>query len=170
MVSISKFHKDWLNTTMRTAKKHLENDDATARLATMMAKADLKARIYHLVGDLGAGKTAFTRAFIHALGHDGHVKSPTYTIAETYQVRGGKCAHLDLYRFESPEEWYHAGLDDVVEDAGIVFIEWPSMGEGYVPDPDVVVHLSVDGQGRSVEFEVEDEKLFQSIKEVLDGF
>jgi len=93
-----------------------------------------------LSGELGAGKSVLVRSVIHACGYEGRVKSPTYTLIETYDcagsaVRAGdlRIAHLDLYRISDPEELEYLGFDDVLDSNDLVFIEWPEQGAPRLP-------------------------------------
>jgi tRNA threonylcarbamoyladenosine biosynthesis protein TsaE len=94
---------------------------------------------------------------LHAAGHAGHVKSPTYTLAEPYRVsiagRPVDVIHFDLYRMGSPEEFLEAGFREYFNPAAICFVEWPERAETVLPPPDIHVFLSVAGQGRDVELQ-----------------
>lgn len=103
-----------------------------------------------LEGDLGAGKTAFTRALIHALGYKGRVKSPTYGLLEQYQLRGFQALHLDLYRISDPGELEFLGLEDLMDEQSIVLIEWPDRGGSWLPDADFLFRFSYANQGRKL--------------------
>lgn len=105
--------------------------------------------VMYLEGDLGAGKTTTARALLHALGVTGAVRSPTYTLIERYDIARGDVAHLDLYRIADPEELDYLALDEVAERACLWLIEWPQRGAGALPAPDLILHLAVDGHGRS---------------------
>ena len=99
-----------------------------------------------LEGDLGAGKTTFARYFIQALGHEGKVKSPTYTLCEPYPIELKDQAitihHFDLYRMRDPLEWQEAGFAEHFDVAGICLIEWPEKAEGTLPTFDIQIQLS----------------------------
>ena len=105
-------------------------------------------RIFHiwLEGDLGTGKTTFTRYLLRHLGYLGKVKSPTYTLCEPYEIYINQQAyflhHFDLYRMNSPQEWEEAGFKDILTNPGICLIEWPDKAEGTLPTPDVIFQLN----------------------------
>ena len=136
---------------------HLHDEPATAALGAALARALLPGLAIHLHGDLGAGKTALTRAMLHAAGHVGTVKSPTYTLSEPYRVRlDGKLVdviHFDLYRMSSPEEFLDAGFREDFNAHNICIVEWPEKAAPLLPSPDVNIILSVAGQGRDVELQ-----------------
>ena len=99
-----------------------------------------------LEGDLGAGKTTFARYLIQAMGHEGKVKSPTYTLCEPYPLQLKDQAitvhHFDLYRMRDPLEWQEAGFAEHFDVPGICLIEWPEKAEGTLPSFDIQVQLT----------------------------
>ena len=119
----------------------LQDEAATTRLAGLVAASAQPGWIVFLEGDLAAGKTFFARAFLHALGYVGSVKSPTFTVVETYQTGRGPVHHFDLYRINDPEELHYLGFDDTLAARAICLIEWPSRAVVGLPSPTVVVHL-----------------------------
>ena len=98
-----------------------------------------------LEGDLGAGKTTFARYLIQAMGHEGKVKSPTYTLCEPYPLQLKDQAitvhHFDLYRMRDPLEWQEAGFAEYFDIPGICLIEWPEKAEGTLPGFDIQIQL-----------------------------
>lgn len=99
-----------------------------------------------LEGDLGAGKTTFARYLIQAMGHEGKVKSPTYTLCEPYTLQFKDQAitvhHFDLYRMRDPLEWQEAGFAEHFDVPGICLIEWPEKAEGTLPGFDIQIQLT----------------------------
>lgn len=134
---------------------HLHEEAGTLALGAALAHAIAPGLTIYLHGDLGAGKTALTRAMLHALGHDGHVKSPTYTLAEPYLIETEcgtlQVVHFDLYRMSSPEEFLDAGFREHFNAETVCIIEWPEKADGVLPAPDLRISLSVAGEGRDVE-------------------
>ncbi|MFP5393450.1 MAG: tRNA (adenosine(37)-N6)-threonylcarbamoyltransferase complex ATPase subunit type 1 TsaE [Gammaproteobacteria bacterium] len=142
---------------MQSFRAHLPDEAATAALGAALARVLAPGLSIHLHGDLGAGKTALTRALLHAAGHAGTVKSPTYTLSEPYRVmldgRLVNVIHFDLYRMASPEEFLDAGFREEFNADNICIVEWPEKAAPVLPDPDVNVLLSVAGVGREVELQ-----------------
>jgi tRNA threonylcarbamoyladenosine biosynthesis protein TsaE len=143
--------------SMQHFKAYLADESATAAFGAALARALAPGLVIHLHGDLGAGKTALTRALLHAAGHQGKVKSPTYTLAEPYRIvlDGGpvNLIHYDLYRMSSSEEFLDAGFREDFDGHNICIVEWPEKGAPVLPPPDVSVWLSISGLGREVELQ-----------------
>ncbi|MBF8269774.1 MAG: tRNA threonylcarbamoyl adenosine modification protein YjeE [Gammaproteobacteria bacterium] len=107
------------------------------------------ARIY-LQGDLGAGKTTWVRGFLRGWQYTGTVKSPTYTLVETYHVHGQTIHHLDLYRINDPDELESIGIREYLDGAGICLVEWPEKGGELLAAPDIMVGIAMNGFKRNV--------------------
>lgn len=134
----------------------LLTEEQTAQLAAQLAhaiahlvSAQTALRLHiSLIGDLGAGKTTFTRYLLKALGHTGKVKSPTYALCEPYDliVSGHQLAvhHFDLYRMKYPEEWIDAGFRDTFSNPGICLVEWPEKAEDTLPPTDCTISLDMN--------------------------
>lgn len=101
-----------------------------------------------LQGELGAGKSTLARSLIQSLGHTGGIPSPTYTLVEPYDLPSGQVYHVDLYRIGSADELEFLGWDELSE--GLLLVEWPERVPVLLDQADVVLHLSYDGDGRSV--------------------
>jgi len=130
----------------------LPNEAATVAAGAKIGRALNTGCVVFLVGELGAGKTTFTRGALRALGHAGSVKSPTYTLCEPYDLANeAQLCHLDLYRLSNPEELEFLGIRDYVASGAILLIEWPSKGEGWLPAPDLQVALQATDTGRQLE-------------------
>ncbi|MGB1272742.1 MAG: tRNA (adenosine(37)-N6)-threonylcarbamoyltransferase complex ATPase subunit type 1 TsaE [Luminiphilus sp.] len=130
----------------------LPDEAATVAAGAKIGRALNTGCVVFLVGELGAGKTTFTRGALRALGHAGSVKSPTYTLCEPYDLADeAQLCHLDLYRLSNPEELEFLGIRDYVASGAILLIEWPSKGEGWLPAPDLQVALQATDTGRQLE-------------------
>jgi tRNA threonylcarbamoyladenosine biosynthesis protein TsaE len=126
---------------------HLADADATASLAAALAATAPSPAVVHLQGDLGAGKSTLARAWLRALGVQGAIRSPTYTLVERYPLAGGaEALHLDLYRIGDGAELEFLGLDDA--DAELWLVEWPERGGDALPSPDLRIALVIEGAGR----------------------
>ncbi|HDS1557578.1 TPA: tRNA (adenosine(37)-N6)-threonylcarbamoyltransferase complex ATPase subunit type 1 TsaE [Stenotrophomonas maltophilia] len=125
----------------------LADSDATERLGQWLAATRPPQALIELRGDLGAGKSTTARALLRALGVQGAIRSPTYTLVERYPLaNGGEAWHLDLYRIGQAGELDFLGLDE--GSAVLWLVEWPERGAGALPPTDLVVALEIEGQGR----------------------
>lgn len=120
----------------------------TEALGRALAATRPPQAVVHLQGDLGAGKSTLARALLRALGVEGAIRSPTYTLVEHYPLaRGGNALHLDLYRIAAAGELEFLALD--TDDAELWLVEWPERGVGALPPPDLTLALAMEGKGRS---------------------
>ena len=118
----------------------LEDEDATAGLGARLARIAMPGDIIALSGPLGVGKTAFARGFVAALGHQGEVPSPSFSIVQPYDELAPPVWHVDLYRIEDSSELDELGLDSAAE--AVLLVEWPERaGEGAWPQ---ALRLSLD--------------------------
>lgn len=117
---------------------------ATEALARQVAALLEPGFILFLSGDLGAGKTTFTRALLRELGYPGRVKSPTFTLLESYDLSRFPLYHFDFYRLSSDRAWLDAGFDDFLGGQGVAVIEWPERAAGSLPSADLRLRLEFD--------------------------
>lgn len=125
--------------------------DATAALGVALAKAlpSGAALVLHLKGELGAGKTTCARSVLRELGVTGLIRSPTYTLVETYRAGTWTCVHVDLYRLQGPTDVAELGLREYLEPSSLMMIEWPERGGVQVPPADLDLQLCYADQARS---------------------
>ena len=123
--------------------------------ADLARRASLHEAFIELHGALGAGKTTFVRHLLHALGVEGRIKSPTYTVLEPYATpAGASISHFDFYRFEDPQEFEDAGVRDVFAAAGLKLAEWPEQAESLLPIADLAIRIEpLPTEARSVRIE-----------------
>lgn len=149
--------------TMKSFDASLPGPEDTDRLGLACARAlrTLAAEVaasgfaLRLEGDLGAGKTSLTRALLRGMGWTGAVKSPTFSLLETYAFEGFTLNHFDFYRFEEPMEFEDAGFRDQYGPGNFSVSEWSSKAAPYLPAADLVVALTVDGYGRKAQLAAE---------------
>ncbi len=106
-----------------------------------------------LTGPLGAGKTTLVRSFLRALGHQGPVRSPTYTLVEVYDFNNFSVAHLDLYRLAAGDELEFLGYRDFIASGWIRIVEWPERGGRSLGRADLTLALEYRGAGRELSIE-----------------
>jgi tRNA threonylcarbamoyladenosine biosynthesis protein TsaE len=146
----------------------LPDEAATLALGARLAAAVRPGLAVWLVGDLGAGKTTLTRGLLRALGYEGRVKSPTYTLVEIYPFSSFNLYHFDLYRFVDPEEWEEAGFRDYFSPESICLVEWPEKGGAVLPRPDLEIRLDIEGEGRLARLRGETEEGRRCVEELLE--
>jgi tRNA threonylcarbamoyladenosine biosynthesis protein TsaE len=121
-------------------------------LARSMPHADADAaargRVVYLQGELGAGKTTCVRALLRTLGVTGLVRSPTYTLVETYVLAELTCIHVDLYRLQTLSEIDELGLRDSLGPGVLLLVEWPEKAGVALPAADLEVSLSYAHEAR----------------------
>ncbi len=130
----------------------VDSEEAMASLASQFSLMLNKPAVVTLSGELGAGKSVFARSLIHSLGFAGAVKSPTYTLVETYRTSDWRIAHMDLYRVVDPEELQFIGIRDIVAGNDLLLIEWPEKGGGQLPNSTYEVNITYSAAGRDVHF------------------
>ncbi|MGR8933783.1 MAG: tRNA (adenosine(37)-N6)-threonylcarbamoyltransferase complex ATPase subunit type 1 TsaE [Gammaproteobacteria bacterium] len=137
----------------------LKTEAETEAFGAELLRALPEQCVIFLRGQLGAGKTTLVRGLLRAAGYSGKVKSPTFTLVEEYSIDRRKVLHFDLYRLTDPEELEWIGIRDYLAQQAICFIEWPEMGKGYLPEPDVDIELTAVDSMRRLRIENEPEGL-----------
>ena len=140
----------------------LESDspEETERLAGRLAAGLAPGDVVLVQGELGSGKTTFVRGAARALGVEGPVTSPSYTIGHRYRGRV-EVSHLDVYRFEGMSHAVWGDLEQYFEDA-VVFVEWPPAGAGFLPAEKARVSLQHVGETRRLIMLESDEKSLET--------
>lgn len=128
----------------------LADATATAALGARLAQvfAPEPGGVVFLEGELGAGKTSLARGWLRALGVEGPIRSPTYTLLEPYEAAGRRLLHMDLYRLIDATELLQLGLEDAPISETLWLVEWPQRGAGYLPPPDLHVVLAPQASNR----------------------
>ena len=119
----------------------LEDEAATLKLGSNIAAISTSNGMIALFGDLGIGKTVFTRGFIHSFEGADEVVSPTFSLLQLYEFAKIKVYHYDLYRTNSPDEIIELGIFDAIND-GITIVEWPEKMGNYFPKDRLDIYLS----------------------------
>ena len=118
-----------------------QTEDLARRIAPALRVGDTVA----LTGGLGAGKTTLARAILRAMGVEGEVPSPSFTLVQEYETPAMKVVHCDLYRVADPSELDELGIDDALRD-GAVLIEWPERARSSIPEDALWIGLEIAGE------------------------
>jgi tRNA threonylcarbamoyladenosine biosynthesis protein TsaE len=135
----------------------LPDEAATLAFGNRLARVLEPGLFVSLSGNLGSGKTTLTRGILRGLGYPGKVKSPTYTLVELYNLSKLDLYHFDFYRFNDPQEWLDAGFRDYFDPRNICLVEWPERAGDLLPVADLKIALSMEGEGRRIDFAAETE-------------
>jgi tRNA threonylcarbamoyladenosine biosynthesis protein TsaE len=125
-------------------------DEAETIAAGALISRAMSSGVLFLHGNLGMGKTTLARGVIQSLGHQGAVKSPTYTLVEPYEFDDRRVYHFDLYRLGDPEELEYMGIRDYFENSSLCLVEWSEKGEGFLPAADLDLFLEPEALGRKI--------------------
>lgn len=121
----------------------LKNEVATLALGKQLGQQLQPGQLIFLLGELGSGKTTLVRGILQAMGYDDMVKSPTYTLVESYDIKGLCIYHFDLYRIEKGQELEIIGIRDYLTTEAICLIEWPQRAQSLLPNADIRCRLEV---------------------------
>ncbi|URJ23606.1 tRNA (adenosine(37)-N6)-threonylcarbamoyltransferase complex ATPase subunit type 1 TsaE [Blochmannia endosymbiont of Camponotus sp. C-003] len=120
----------------------LSDELQTLSLGATLASVCVQGCLIYLNGYIGSGKSVFCKGFLHALGHIGHINSPTYTLVESYMLTHWRVYHFDFYRLISSEELECMGIRDYFDDHTICLVEWPKQGMGILPKEDISITIN----------------------------
>lgn len=132
------------------AERSVPDQEAMLALGAELAAIARPPLIVTLSGPLGAGKTTLVRGWLHALGHQGAVRSPTYTLVESHELAGMAVHHVDLYRLADGSEIEFLGLRELQTADAIWLVEWPERAAGMLPPIDWALAIAWAGEGRRV--------------------
>ena len=135
---------------MTTLTINLPTELSMLELGSRIANVTGDTSVFFLYGELGAGKTTFVRGFLRGLGYEGYVKSPTYTLVESYNTEKHVVYHFDFYRVCDSRELEYIGIQDYFAPNTICLIEWPDYGSGMLPESDVSCYIESAGSGRKM--------------------
>ena len=145
---------------MKTIEMELADEQATLNLGERLAAVVRPGVVIALVGNLGAGKTTFTRGLARALGvPEECVTSPTYLLQQDYLTdRGFMIHHFDVYRLDDPEQFEALGVGETFDSGGVSLVEWADKAEDSLPAGTwwIKIHHSADGASRVAELQLPD--------------
>lgn len=131
-------------------RHYLVDEPAMLSFGSTLLESIRPGMLIFLRGNLGAGKTTLVRGVLRALGYQGAVKSPTFTLVEEYKFDETTFYHFDLYRLADPEELEWMGMSDYLRSDAVCFVEWPEKGEGFLPAPDLTIEIYPEKGGRGL--------------------
>ena len=134
-----------------------DSEELGAALARSVPWAAPRALTLFLTGELGTGKTTLARGLLRALGVEEVVRSPSYTLVESYEPAGHRVLHLDLYRLGGAADLEALGLRDELVEGVLLLVERPEQAPSMLPIPDLQVSLRVAGEGRIAQLEARTE-------------
>ncbi len=142
----------------------LPDETATVELGR---KLSVLNGLIFLHGELGAGKTTLVRGFLRGLGHDGAVRSPTYTLIEPYDLKDRRVFHLDIYRLSDPEELDFLGVRDELDDeSNTLLVEWPERAHGELGKARFEIYLDYDGDARVACIKASTDKAIEQLNQI----
>jgi tRNA threonylcarbamoyladenosine biosynthesis protein TsaE len=130
---------------------NLINEKASEQFAARLASCLIPPLVVALGGDIGAGKTTIVRAMLKSLGVQSAIKSPTFSLVESYTCHHLNIHHFDLYRIHHEDELEYLGFRDYFSKHSICFIEWAEHAGKFLPQVDIRFNLSIKGAGRDMQ-------------------
>ncbi len=136
---------------MEKQVRHSRSVSQTEQIAADLACTIRPGDCITLTGELGAGKTQFVRGLVKALGGDGRaVSSPTYVLLHVYPTPTTQVFHLDAYRVHGSDDFQQIGFEELLDQQGIVIIEWPSRVKELIPSNHISVNIEHAGEDERV--------------------
>jgi len=126
------------------------DEQATLQLGAQLAQQIHPGQLIFLNGDLGVGKTTLVRGLVHGLGYTGKIKSPSFTLVESYGFDQFMLYHVDLYRLETPEELEMLGFRDYLNENSICLIEWAEKAKDFLPKAELTINIDITGAARRI--------------------
>ncbi len=120
------------------------NENDTKKIGFELGRKAKAGDIYCLKGELGTGKTVFTKGFAQGLGIDEHITSPTFTIVNEYRQGRIPLYHFDVYRIGDSDEMYDIGYEEYTDGEGVCLIEWAELIEDIIPSDAVWITIEKD--------------------------
>ena len=134
---------------MKIIAQNLNDTQNFARNLAKCYSQTKNALVIYLIGDLGSGKTTIAQNFIKFFGFN-KVKSPTYTLVESYEKELINIHHFDLYRINSPEELEYIGIKDYIATDVIQLIEWPKLGGKFIAQADILIKITDENNNKRI--------------------
>lgn len=134
------------------------NEQATLDFGVKLGQASTAPLVIFLEGELGTGKTTLARGFLRGLGYTGKVKSPSYTLVESYDLGEIQVFHFDFYRIHGPQELEFIGLQDYWQPKAIFLVEWPEQAAPLLPSVDLSCSLTIVETGRQLALHAKSER------------
>ena len=151
----------------------VDNEIAMLVLGRHLAELLKGSGSVFISGELGAGKTTLCRGMLHAMGHIGAVKSPTFTLVEPYEIGGIEVSHFDFYRLSDPGELDYIGIDEYFTRKGLCLVEWPEKADGHLPEGDLEITIDVWGEKRNISIQsmsVDGETVCEALAQIYYQF